>query len=327
MTLEQLKALVWVARLKGFGAAAEKLNTTQPGVSNRIRGLEDELGVTLFERTTRSVRITPEGKNCLEMAERILELAKDIKTSVGLRDHLTGSVRIGVSHTIAITWLPELMARLSSGYPLLEVDFEADATKSLFEKLSAGDVEILLCGGLPAGTVTRPYVIEELGCLEYSWMVGNDDNLVPPGDKPLRPIDLQALRIIAYTERSYLNDHIEAWFRQNGARVRKTIRCDDISTIASLVSANLGVGLIPASVFENRIARGEIRTIATTPTFPLMHHYSVYASGPDVFFPSLVAKMAKLICTFPSSPGVHNEATSTRTDVPDAEKENGLSNR
>ena len=86
MTLDQLKALVWVARLKGFGAAAEKLNTTQPGVSVRIRSLENELGLILFERTTRSVRITPEGKKCLAMAERILELTQDFKTSASSKD-------------------------------------------------------------------------------------------------------------------------------------------------------------------------------------------------------------------------------------------------
>jgi DNA-binding transcriptional LysR family regulator len=307
MTLEQLKALVWVARLNGFGAAAEKLNTTQPGVSNRIRSLEDELGVSLFERTTRSVRITQEGKKCLEMAKHILELTKDIETTVGSKDHLTGSVTIGVSHTIAMTWLPELMARLSREYPLLEVDFEANATKSLFEKFTAGDFEVLLCGGIPAGTATRHCVIGELGCQEYFWMAGTDDDLLPPGDEPLRPIDLQALRIIAYTERSYLNDHMETWFRQNGARIQKTIRCDDISMIASLVSANLGVGLIPAAVFEDRIARGEIRIIATTPTFPLMHHYSVYTPGPDIFFPSLVAKLAKCVSTFSDSPALNDE--------------------
>ena len=311
MTLDQLKALVWVARLKGFGAAAEKLNATQPGVSNRIRSLEDELGVTLFERTTRSVRITPEGKKCLELAEHILDLAKDIKVSVASTDHLTGTVTIGVGRGIAMTWLPELMGRLSRDYPLLEVNFEVDATKSLFEKLTAGDVEILLCGGIPAGTVTQSYVIEELGCLEYSWMAAADDDPSPSGNKPLSPIDLQALRIIAYTKHSFLNDHMEAWFRQNGARIRKSIRCDDISTVASLVSANLGVGFLPASVFEDRIARGEIRTIATTPGFPPVHYYSVYAPGPDVFFPSVVAQMAKLVCTFSSTPSVHNEADST----------------
>ena len=299
MTLEQLKALVWVARLKAFGAAAEKLNATQPGVSNRIRRLEHEVGVVLFERTTRFVRITREGKECLRIAERILGLAKEITVTVGARDHLAGSVTIGVSNAIAMTWLPELMAQLDQDYPLLEVNFELGVTTSLFERLTAGDVEILLCGGIPAGTITQSFVIDELGCLEWAWMGAARGKHIPPGNKPLRPKDLQALRIIANTRSSIINHQMEAWFRQDGARVRKSIRCDDVSSIASLIAEDLGVGLLPTALFQDRRAHPEIRRIATTPEFPPMQYYAVHVPGPDDIFPGLVAKIAKRVSTFP----------------------------
>ena len=309
MTFEQLRTLVWVARLRGFAAAAEKLNATQPSVSNRIRTLEDELGVSLFERTTRSVRITQEGKRCLAMAERILDIAKDIKESVGSKDHFRGSVTIGVSQVIAMTWLPELMAHLSGDYPLLEVEVEANATKMLFERFSAGDLDMLLCAGIPARTLADTCVIGRLGSLPYAWIASAEDDFMPIGDKPAKPADLQGLPIIAYTRHSLIHDQMDAWFRQNGARIQKIfVRCDNLSTIESLIRANLGIGLLPPSLLEDRINRGDLRVIATDPPFPPMHHYSIYARGPDTFIPSLVAETAKRVSTYAGASPIQDMA-------------------
>ena len=168
MNLEQLKTLVWVARLKGFAAAAEKLNATQPGISNRIRSLEEELGVTLFQRTTRSVRITQEGRKCLKLGEQIVGLAQEIKTSTISANRLSGLLALGASEAIAMTWLSKLISRLNDSHPLLEIDIDVGPTPSLFERLASGDLDLVLAGGLPPPAVTGRYVIEKLGSLRFA---------------------------------------------------------------------------------------------------------------------------------------------------------------
>ena len=87
-TLNQLEAFYWIARLGGFHAAATRLNLTQPTVSLRIRGLEEALGVRLFERAGRQAGLTTEGRHLLPQAERMIGLAEELQMKTALSDPL-----------------------------------------------------------------------------------------------------------------------------------------------------------------------------------------------------------------------------------------------
>src|SRR5689334_12425765 len=117
LTLIQLETFYWVARLGGFQAAADRLNTTQPGVSTRIRHLEQTLGVPLFDRSGRSARLTPRGRDLVEYAQRMLGLADSIRQHIGDSSALVGRIRLGVADTAALTWLPDMLARGRAAFP------------------------------------------------------------------------------------------------------------------------------------------------------------------------------------------------------------------
>src|SRR6202045_3103028 len=106
---KMLETFMWVANLRSFRGAAEKLNTTQPAVSMRIAQLEDALGVRLLERDRRLVAPTQKGQEMLRYAERLVRLRAEMIEAVGDRSTMRGLVRLGVSETIVHTWLPTLI--------------------------------------------------------------------------------------------------------------------------------------------------------------------------------------------------------------------------
>jgi len=104
MNLRDLKYLIAVAETHHFGKASERCYVSQPTLSGQIRKLEDELNVTLFERTNRSVEITEVGKEILSHARQIMEQADMIRQLAQLhQDPLAGSLRIGVIPTLSPT--------------------------------------------------------------------------------------------------------------------------------------------------------------------------------------------------------------------------------
>src|SRR5947208_10984031 len=115
-TLKQLEAFYWAASVGNFQSAASRLNTTQPAISNRIQELERVLGVELFDRSTRTARLTPKGRQLLDYADRMLRLNAELQDRIGEKRVLGGIVRLGVVDAVALTWLPDLIFRLNDTY-------------------------------------------------------------------------------------------------------------------------------------------------------------------------------------------------------------------
>ncbi|KAG1247141.1 hypothetical protein G6F68_014334 [Rhizopus microsporus] len=107
--LRNIETFFWVATLGGFRAAAEKLNATQPAISQRIASLESDLGIRLFDRDARGIKLTGKGRELLSHAERMLQVRRDMFEAAREQNVMTGTVRIGVAETIVQTWLPTLI--------------------------------------------------------------------------------------------------------------------------------------------------------------------------------------------------------------------------
>src|SRR5215831_9163707 len=142
-----IETFMWVATLRSFRGAAEKLNTTQPAVSMRIAQLEGELGVRLLERDRRVVAPTPKGQELVGYAERLMRLRAEMIEAVGDRSTMRGIVRLGVSETIVHTWLPSLIERVNAAYPNLELEIEVDISTNLRNRLVTKDLSLALLLG------------------------------------------------------------------------------------------------------------------------------------------------------------------------------------
>ncbi len=122
MNLRDLSYIIAVADTRHFGKAAQRCFVSQPTLSGQIRKLEDELGVTIFERTNRSVRVTTVGEEILRHARQMMEQADAIRSlATAQRDPLAGPLRIGAIPTISPYLMPLILAPLKQQHPKLKL--------------------------------------------------------------------------------------------------------------------------------------------------------------------------------------------------------------
>src|SRR5947208_11426342 len=117
-----IETFMWVVTLGSFRGAAQKLNTTQPAISQRIAQLEREVGVKLLQRDRRMVLPTPSGRQLMVYAEKLIGLRSEMLAVVGDRSAMRGVLRLGVAETIVHTWLSQLINEVNRAYPNLSLE-------------------------------------------------------------------------------------------------------------------------------------------------------------------------------------------------------------
>ena len=142
MTLTELRYVVALAREKHFGRAAAACFVSQPTLSVAIRKLENELGVTLFERSMQDVSVTAVGEQVVAQAQQVLSQVSAIKDMVVHgRDPLAGPLQIGVIYSIAPYLLPNLMSHMFKNYPQMPLIVQEEYTHHLIEWVKQGRID------------------------------------------------------------------------------------------------------------------------------------------------------------------------------------------
>jgi DNA-binding transcriptional LysR family regulator len=268
--LRQLATFVAVARTGSFSAAAHRLNTTQPAVSNRIRELENSLGVRLFERTTRSCHLTAKGRSLIAYADRIFALTSELRSDISQTADLSGLVKIGIPEPVALTWLPSLLIALAQRAPKLEIDVEVGLSLELLPKLHTLDLDLACIAG-PASLAG--IVSEQVGHLHLAWLAS------PMLQLPQLPLTPQILTEHAFLvhEGSRHWPPIEQWFRDAGCWPRNVVRCNSIPALIKLAVAGLGLSVFPISAASDEIAAGLLRVVPSAAALPNNPFMVVYA--------------------------------------------------
>lgn len=150
MNLRDLRYLIAVADKRHFGRAAEVCHVSQPTLSGQIKKLEDYLGVTIFERTSRSVAVTPIGEEILRHARLAVEQA-DLISAVAQahRDPLAGPLRLGVIPTLGPYLMPLVLGALRKGFPDLRLVLSEEMTDSLNARLRRHELDAALLATAP----------------------------------------------------------------------------------------------------------------------------------------------------------------------------------
>lgn len=145
VNLRDLKYILAVAETRHFGRAAERCFVSQPTLSGQIKKLEDELGVVIFERTNRSVEITPVGERILDHARLALEQAKAIEqVAHASQDPLAGALRIGAIPTLSPYLMPLVLMPLKQCCPKLRLILSEEITEALLGRLSRHEIDAAL---------------------------------------------------------------------------------------------------------------------------------------------------------------------------------------
>jgi DNA-binding transcriptional LysR family regulator len=274
LNLKQLEAFYWVATLGGFSAAAERLNTTQPGISMRLRELEGRLGSPVLARARRGSRLTPVGRELLRLVEDLVTIDREWQSRLVGRAALTGLVRVGAADTIAMTLLPPLLRQLSKAHPDIDVELIVDLSINLHARLADGGIDIaFMVGemGLP-GYEARP-----LGAVENAWMAS------PALSWPRRRLaaaDLARFPVFTHSRGSHLHRTVMDWFAASGLRPARLHGCNSLATMMRLTISGIGISVLPVPLLADELAERSIRRLNVDTPVPPNRFIVAYPSTP-----------------------------------------------
>jgi LysR family carnitine catabolism transcriptional activator len=249
-SLPQVAAFIAVAESRSFRAAAERLNLSQPAVSARVRQLEEHLRVDLFNRTTRSVSLTPAGERLLHAAARALgeleHLADELREEAGLA---RGRIAVAAIPSIAGTILPSTMAAFRDAYPGVAVEMVEVLTRRTFEAVEQGSAAI----GLMSGPMPRdPFDFEPLFEDPCVAVVARNHPLA--GRSAVLLEDLAQWSVVCSPRGAGLRDTVEAAFDAQGLTLSVGHEANTFSTLVAMAEAGFGVTFVP------RVLEGKLDT-------------------------------------------------------------------
>ncbi|BCL75662.1 LysR family transcriptional regulator [Jeongeupia sp. HS-3] len=249
MTLTEFRYIVAVARERHFGRAAASCFVSQPTLSVAVKKLEDELGVTLFERAAGEVTLTPNGERIVEQAQRVLEEVQVIRQLAEQgKDPLAGPLRLGIIYTISPYLLPHLIPDLRERAPQMQILLEENYTGRLAEMLKQGEIDVAIVAEPfhEAGIATLPVYDEPFVVATpkgHPWEV-------------LTSIDSDQLaeeNVLLLSPGNCFRDHVLQTCpdlnRESlpASSLQRTLQGSSLTTIRHMVAGGIGVTVLPAT--------------------------------------------------------------------------------
>lgn len=291
-SLQGLETLLWVSRLGSFTSAATRMNRSQAAISMRIKELEADLGVALLERSTKGLRLTRAGRTCVKYAQRMVALNAELQHQISTADALVGTVRLGVSEAIAMTWLPNLIKLLGIRYPQIRAELNVDVTSGLWDRFSRGELDcILMSGPVPRAEVVADF----LGELEFLWMASP---LLGLAEGALTPERIGRLPIVTLSQGANLYEWIHDWFAGGRVRPTKFVLCNSLGVVVALARSGAGVALLPEVLVQREVRDRALLTLHANRTPLQVKYYCIYPAYRSSAASKVISALARESSTF-----------------------------
>ncbi|GAA1638568.1 MULTISPECIES: LysR substrate-binding domain-containing protein [Brevibacterium] len=246
MELRHLRYFLAVAEEKHFGRAADRLHMAQPPLSNQIKQLEAELGTTLFERTTRRVEVTEAGLLLMDRARQLLsdvEAAEFDVAEVGRG--AAGVLRVGFSGTATYRLMPEVVRRAQTELPNVRLQISGEMlTPQMENALLENRIDIAV---LRPPVQSGELILDEFEQTPIVAILPMNHPAIcrSPQGHPVSVAELADTGLVSYPRSSTVASAVWELYRQLGFRPRIVQTATETSTLIAMVSAGLGVALIP----------------------------------------------------------------------------------
>ncbi len=294
MNTRRLEALLAIVRCGSFAAASEQLNMTQSAISLRIRELEDELGTMIFDRSRRKAELTSEGRHLVQYAAAVVSAVNEMKYAIGDKDLLAGTVRLGVTELVAVTWLPNLVNELRRRFPRLQLELKVGLASDVSEQVARGQLDLALTPGLSFAPELESISI---GTVDFQWMAS--PSILEKG----WTWDLSSATsppVLLLAETSFINEMADSWFREKHISPRRIDTCNSMNVLAALVAGGLGTSLLPTFCYLDEIASKRFQLVEPDVRLPgtfyaIFHRHNLAATT------RAVAALCCEVSTFPKS--------------------------
>jgi len=257
LSARQLRAFVALADERHFTRAAQRCHLTQPAFSALIRALEEAVGMRLFDRSTRHVELTAQGRVLDASARRLL--AEFDLVVEDLRDHAArrrGRVAIAALPSLAAGWLPPILARFHTDYPGVALTLRDALLDACLDMVRAGEVDFALAARR-----------HDMTDLDSEFLHADRFHLVCRDDHPLAARASVTLAqaaqwpIIQLARNSSVRQHLDEALGRR--RLRPVVEVEHLATVTGLVAAGMGVSVVPAmTLFHFRRPGLSIRPLA-----------------------------------------------------------------
>jgi LysR family hydrogen peroxide-inducible transcriptional activator len=252
MEIHQLRYFVAVADEGSFSRAAAKVRVAQPSLSQQIRKLEAEVGQPLFDRLPRSVVLTEAGRCFIDYARQILASIGDARRCVDeLKDEVAGRLAVGAIPTIAPYVLPELVVTFQKHYPDVTLHIVEDVTEGITRRIEAGELDVALASSCQQSPTLR---CESLGNEPLLALVPEGH---PLAKKTLVELDdLKSQRFLLLHEMHCLSQQVHHLLESRRLRPEIALAGSQLSTIANMVAAEIGVSIVPQMMVNHQATPG-----------------------------------------------------------------------
>ena len=237
MTIRQLRALVAIADNKTFGAAADAMHVTHGAISQQMQALETQLEIELFDRSKRTPALTPAGQLIVAKARTLVDDYDNLVTSALGDGGLQGTISLGALRTTLTGLMPKAMAALKVKFPELGLHIRPGLTDALITEIERGTLD--------AAVVIRPnflppsLMFRDLACESMELIASDDDAETDP------LVLLKSRPFIRYDRSAVTGTLIDNWLVSKRINVFEAMELHSPESIVSMVSAGLGVSIVP----------------------------------------------------------------------------------
>lgn len=290
IAIYHLETLLWIDRLGTFSAAAERLNTTQPAVSARMRELEQRLGTTLFRRDGRAMSLTPAGR---KLVSDCTPLMRDMQLALlgsGGFAEASGVVRIGAGEIAAASCLPPFVAALKADMPNVALEIEIDLTANLIQQLLTGRTDFAFAAGPVAHPAlkTRP-----IGSVGLVWLASPDVAALFDGGRGERSVPVWSL-----ASPSPIHGRMRDAIQASRIAQKSLNLCNNARMMIDIALAGGGVGIFPEPMVQAELTRGVLVELPGMPTLaPVEFHVAMRVSDTEPLLARIFDQAAQLSLT------------------------------
>ncbi|SFO94841.1 selenium metabolism-associated LysR family transcriptional regulator [Salibacterium halotolerans] len=278
MNLEHLKSFYILANHQNFSETAKILHLAQPTVSLQIKNLEQALDATLFERTTKSVKLTPSGEILYKYADQIFSLVKQTEKELdSLSETIHGDLHIGASLTIGEHILPYVLGQFRKEYPNIQMKLKVYNSEQIMEHLANDDIDL----GFIESTKSYPDY-DQSAFLEDELVVtasASPSSPVSPQKQIIQPEELFEFPIIMREPGSGTRQVVEKHLQNNGLDPNKLdiiMELEHTESIKSAVESGLGIMIISKNAIKKELELGTLRQIPINGIRLRRFFYAVY---------------------------------------------------
>ncbi len=254
MELRSLSTFIQVAESGSFSRAAEKLGYSQPTVSVQIKGLEEELGIRLFDRIGHTVRLTEQGREVLTQAQQICHMCQELSQGTAPKSQVKSVIRLAMADSLASILLKKGFSDFRKAYPNISIRLTSAGTSALLGLLDHNEADIVCT--LDSHTYDTNYVIASEEKIGVHFVVSSQNLLARSSH--LTKEDLLSQDFLLTEKGMSYRRLLDEWLAKDSLEIQPVLENGSADVICKLVEDGIGMSFLPDYVTEEAVRRGTI---------------------------------------------------------------------